>query len=394
MEKNNSKVSDIIKFGGAIILVIVAFFCASLMIKYDNAAEPSSESSAELESVSEDQVSENVAETVESTETEEEEVPEEQWIKDYRGLLKKTDSDNFDNYAVIYVDDDDVPEIVMLGDKSRIYTWHDGMLSDMAIDANSMYFYERGNKLFSDEKFYHIEDMEWKELVESQDEVDGEISKVISKIDGTYSYKELTAMLKKGEVTPSELSKENLTPDDESGEDTEDDEEDDEDDEHETFDADDDEIHSYEFVIGDISWTGAFDAVKGNGENRYLARITSKEEFDYVSKLIKQQNLQNYIFWLGAGRKADTEEYHWIDNFENTSEQVISNSGVYGSFWANGEPSFSGKGENTDNVEENYVCMYYDASKDAFVWSDIPDKILSTSPSYAGRLGYIVEVEK
>ncbi len=392
MEKKKSKISDIIKFGCAILLIAAAFFCASLMIRYDDRTAESSEPVAEKKSTSENEVSNNTAETEESTETEDEEVPEEQWIADYRNLLQKTDVDSFDDYAVIYVDDDDIPEIAMLGDKSRIYTWHDGVLSDIEIDSDSMYFYERGNKLYSNDKFYHVEDLEWGEFEETEDEVEGEISKEISRIDGTYTYKELLSMLKKGEVKASSLSKENLEPEETS--EGNDDDEDDDDDEHETFDADDDEIHSYEFVIGDISWTGAYDAVKGDGEKRYLARITSADEFAYVSALIKQQGLQNYIFWLGAGRDDETDEYHWIDNFGNYSEQAITNSGVYEGAWADGEPSFTGKGENSEEVEETHICMYYDAAKDAFVWSDIPDKLLSSSPSYAGRLGYIVEVEK
>ena len=388
---------DYLSFVVAIAVIVVALIGAVGLIYSENTSkkvetvatmevvsdnEPSGVSESEVPST----VSETSSEAV-STE-EEEEIDDEEWINAYGYILDQMDSDDYEGYALIYVDDDDVPELMMQGRTSRIYTWHDGEVSQLAIDADKMTFTERGNELLNNDTLYKIKNGDW---VEKEGKaLKGSVSTVVQ----LYKYKDIVNMLKKGNISANAVSTNQVVSFDDS-EENEDNEG--EGPEVDTFDAENNEIHKYEFVVGDISWTGAYDAVKQLEGNKYLARITSPEEFAYVSELIKQSGLQNYVFWIGGARdfsKYGDDEYHWIANDGKISSRPISTVGIYEGAWADGEPTRIGNGDVEQNVLEDKLCMFYELSSDKFYWRDMPDKILKTSPSLAGKIAYIVESEE
>ena len=391
------KKKDLLSFGGAIALVLIATAAAVVLIMTENkqrvnpaeaTEEYSTENGTEY-SLSADGVSGYVAleneDKAAAQEFDNSDVDDEQWISDYEYILENLDSEDYPDTALIYVDDDEVPELLLKGNPGRIYTWHDGETDFIEIDYDTFIFSERGNLLTTGGKTYKIKNSEF---VETDDSIDKKDEAYLSE---TYSYEELETMLKSGEVTASAIIQNEL----EEGEETydEDDDDDDDDDEQDTFDANDDEIHSYEFVIGDYSWTSAYESVQSDGKKRYLARITSEDEFLYVCNLIKESNLQNYQFWLGAKRDKDSTVYYWINNEGEISEEPITTDGIYEGAWASGEPSYTGNGDSESDVEETCLMMYYDLANDVFKWKDVPDKILSSSPSLAGKIGYIIETE-
>ncbi|XME03872.1 C-type lectin domain-containing protein [Lachnospiraceae bacterium C1.1] len=385
------KKKDVISFAAAIGLVLVATVVAVVLIMTENNAEKKelaeetefSTEEASTEVVSGNIVSGYVASTDEDEEAVEEfeegEAAEDQWISDYRYVLEKMTAEEYPNNALIYIDDDDVPEMVLLGNESRIYTWHDGIIDFIELDKDSFIFSEYGNLLTTNGIFYKIKQGEFEETDDTIEEKDK------AYLLETYSYDQLEEMLKSSNVSANAIER-TIIPEEE-----EDEEEEDVD--RGTFDADDDEIHTYEFVVGDYSWTQAYESVQMDGDKRYLARITSEEEFLYVSNLIKESNLQNYQFWIGATRDEDSEEYHWLNNFGEFSKKAITKDGIYEGAWASGEPSFKGNGDTETDVEETCLMMFYDLDKNVFQWKDVPNKILSTSPSLAGKIGYIIESE-
>ena len=384
------KKKDLISFAIAISLVLLATMAAVILIMTENNAAKSESSSTELST--EALTKESSAETASSTVTEiddesiaekefnESEADDNQWMSDYKYILDNMEADDYPNAALVYIDDDDVPEMLLIGNESRIYTWHDGDTDFINIDMSSFVFFENGNLLRTGDKNYKIKSSEFIETAETIDE------KNEARILDTYSFEELKEMLKSGNVSANAVEKKEI-PDEED--------EDDEDDEKKgTFDAEDDEIHSYEFVIGDYSWTQAYESVQNEGEKKYLARITSEKEFLYVSDLIKSSNLQNYQFWIGANRDDDESVYHWINNDGEISKKPLTKGGLYEGAWANDEPSLKSKADNGEEVVDDCIMMYYDLDKDAFKWKDVANKVLSGTPSLAGKIGYIIETEK
>ena len=389
---------DYLSFIIAIAVIVVALIGAVGLIYSENTTKKVETIATIEEIVSDDAASTSVSASEaastapsEASTEEEDEVDDGQWINDYKYILDQMDEEDYEGYALIYVDDDEIPELVMQGRTSRIYTWHDGEVSQLAIDADKMSFTEKGNELLNNDTLYKIKNGDWVE--KEGDSLSGNIS-VISEF---YPYKDMISMFKKGNISANTVSTNMVVSFNDADDSEEYDENEGEGINVDYFNAEDTNIHKYEFVVGDISWTGAYDSVKLNGSNKYLARITSVEEFNYVSELIKQSGLQNYIFWIGGARDVDNygdDEYHWIANSGAISKNPITTTGIYEGAWASGEPTRVGNGDVEKNVAEDKLCMFYDLGTDKFYWRDAPDKILKTSPSLAGKIAFIVESEE
>ena len=151
-------------------------------------------------------------------------------------------------------------------------------------------------------------------------------------------------------------------------------------------------IHRYELIVGDVTWSEAYNACVNRGG--YLAHINTQEEFDFITNQIQDENKKNIIFWLGASRPENDNNYHWIDleTGEYLEESINQNSSYY-SFWLAGEPSLQGTDANGLVMEERFIYMFYRNAEDRFFWNDSPENLTAISDQYKGRIGYICEYE-
>lgn len=133
-------------------------------------------------------------------------------------------------------------------------------------------------------------------------------------------------------------------------------------------------------------------------ENHKLVTFESQEEFDYVSKELSDNGLEDYIFFIGGrkekhyssdnGRKEHFRQYYyWVDkNNELLEMQLNDTSSWMADCWEVGEPSVS----VYDNGEEDSVmCMHYNEVEGK--WIDMPAYFLDIYPEYEGKIGYIAE---
>ena len=146
-------------------------------------------------------------------------------------------------------------------------------------------------------------------------------------------------------------------------------------------------IHKYEYVVNDCSWSEAYQKCLESGG--YLARINSREEYDYILSQINQKQMENIHFRIGGRRDENSQDYYWVDDMNNLYGEKINSEDYWCSGqWMTGEPSFSDK-----DTQENCLDIFYYQKEDRWVWNDVPDDILKTVPEYAGKLGYICEYE-
>ena len=149
----------------------------------------------------------------------------------------------------------------------------------------------------------------------------------------------------------------------------------------------DDGVNTYELIVGDVTWTEAYENCISRGG--HLVRITTDEEYQTVLQQIYSEDKANIKFWI-AGSRGDDDEYHWIYEDGGQSEEVINYEDKYKSYWLENEPSFY---DESTQSEENRMNMFYMKKTDKWVWNDVPDDVLEVASFYSGTIGYICEYE-
>lgn len=148
--------------------------------------------------------------------------------------------------------------------------------------------------------------------------------------------------------------------------------------------------HRYELVTEDVTWSEAREICEEKGG--YLATITSWEEWDTVTEQIRQEDKTGIQFFVGAGARDGEEDlvgYYWLE--ENGRIDWLTNFNVFYDFWLPGEPSYIMTDEAGQEIEEDAVTLFFRSSDDRFYINDVPDDILSVTPEAKGRIGYICE---
>ncbi len=150
-------------------------------------------------------------------------------------------------------------------------------------------------------------------------------------------------------------------------------------------------IHRYEFVIKDCGWNQAYrDSSERGG---YLARINSREEYDYILKEISNRGYDKIHFYIG-GRKADNENaYYWVDeNNKVYGEKLNGNEEVWcNGEWMAGEPSYE---DPNLHIAESYLNIFYYSGEGRWVLNDGPEDIPAAVQEFSQKVGYIVEYEE
>lgn len=148
-------------------------------------------------------------------------------------------------------------------------------------------------------------------------------------------------------------------------------------------------IHRYEYVRKDCTWQQAFDECKSKGG--YLVRINSEEEYQCILNEIQSHEMGDVHFFMGGRRASGGTEYYWVDEGNQLyGDRVDSNDYWCRDKWMNGEPSLR---DNTINVEEDCLDIFYYKDVGGWVWNDVPNDILGVVPTYSGKIGYICEYE-
>ncbi len=318
------------------------------------------------------------------------------WELAYIKYLSTLESGGSCTYSLIYVDEDDIPELVIdTGYEAggcMLLTWHENSLDTLQTSRLYFNYIEKGNLLCNSEghmgyyydDIYTIQNGKWTYLSGgtygdppqgpaldengipvyiynwngtdvSEDEYQANLNAVYPYSPGSpaieptkyYILDEILSVLKTDDVTCAG--------------------------------------HRYELVIEDLTWTEANAACKAKGG--YLATITSFEEWERITDQISSEEKTSVTFWVGA------KDTCWLEPGIEGGYPMLALHNALFRFWLEGEPSYRGLREDGVEVKEEYVVLLYRRSDKQYYLNDVPDDILSAAPSYAGKVGYICEYD-
>ncbi len=327
------------------------------------------------------------------------------WREAYSSYLNDLPEDDMSSdytYSLIYVDEDDIPELVCNSGVEaagcQILTFKDGKVDVLQTSRLYFTYAEKNNIICNSEGhmgyyydlFFGINDGKWVSLgsggygvddnsseesfdeegnpiyaywewnskeLSSADEYDAKLKEMtngvtLSEPSAYYDLEDIKSLLETGSV--------------ESG------------------------SHSYEIVKEDTTWSDAqASCLKKKG---YLATITSKDELEKIEKLIESDGKRCSVYLVG-GKYVDYE-YCWLENGNESEKRRMPFNVYYPDIWLDGEPSYSGKTEDGEEIKEDVLAIMYISSKGRYCLVDVPDDILSAAPSYKGNMGYICESDQ
>ncbi|MCR5747348.1 MAG: C-type lectin domain-containing protein [Lachnospiraceae bacterium] len=324
---------------------------------------------------------------------------DEEWRKAYKEYIESQPSDEgFPmSYALIYVDNDDIPELAIdTGSEAggcQILTYHNGVMDVLQTSRLYFTYIEKENLLnncdghmgYYFDAVYTIKDGKWTVIFHGEYSGFDENSEEIDYDEETGRYHCLNYLVDGKEVDEAaymqqlnkvyDLKKEKAP---------------------ESYLLYDDmmsylntgkyiyEGHRYELCVEDCTWDEAEKKCKEKGG--YLASLTCDGEFKHVEDMIRNENKTDNCFYIGAKQ----EDYSWIWTEPDLTVRDCVTAPYY-KHWLNGGPSYTEMLEDGTEIEETRVELLYRKTEDAFYMNDIPNDVISNYPSFKGRIGYICE---
>lgn len=337
-----------------------------------------------------------------------------EWKQAYLNYLGEDNYTDNCTYSLIYVDDDNIPEMVIdsgiEAGGCQILTFHDYVLDVWQSARLNVTYIERGNLIcnsdgnmgFYYDNVYTIQDGKWvyvdggicgfgpdgmqidekgdylmffywtgeepwnmeeswggEEMTE--EEYEARLNAIYPMEQSMYPQKyyirdEIKSILRTGDVTSAE--------------------------------------HRYELIVEDVTWKEAEMLCHERGG--YLATITSHEEYERLQEQMISEHKEDITFFVGATneRVAGTPfGYRWLEPGIKYGYYMLDLYNALFGFWSEGEPSYTGLTESGVKVSEDYVVLFYREKDGRCYLNDVPNDILEAAPSYAGRVGYICEYE-
>ena len=156
---------------------------------------------------------------------------------------------------------------------------------------------------------------------------------------------------------------------------------------------DDPGIHRYEIVTGDVTWDEAFaQSIERGG---YLARISSPEEYQYITDMLNSGGYTRYQFYLGGRRNDGDTEYYWVNTKNQFLGECLNDSDSWlGSYWYENEPSFRDTGSGAGGeIAENVISLFYVSG--TWYMNDSSSDMAGFYPDLmSGKVAYIIEYEE
>ena len=340
----------------------------------------------------------------------------EEWKQAYLNYLEEDNYADACTYSLIYVDDDNIPEMVIdTGFEAggcRLLTFHDHVLDMWQSNRLNVTYIERGNLICNSDgnmgyhydNVYTIQDGKWvyvdggvwgdgpdgvpigengdydyleffywtgeepwnrgeywfgEEITE--EEYEARLNAIYPMEQSMYPQKyyildEIKSMLRTGDVASAK--------------------------------------HRYELIVKDVTWKEA--EMLCHEKGGYLATITSHEEYERLQEQMISEHKEDITFFVGATNErveGTPFGYRWLEPGIEYGYYMLDLSNALFRFWLEGEPSYTGLTESGVEVNEDYVVLFYRGKDGRCYLNDVPNDILEAAPSYAGRVGYICEYE-
>ena len=315
------------------------------------------------------------------------------WQEAYAAYIEEEDKDWYNTYSLIYVNEDDIPELVIdTGFEAggcRILTFHNGEIDVLQTDRLTFFYIEGRNLLnnaaghmgFYYDYIYAIENGKWvsmgigeyweyrpEDVTDYSDitfiyewngkRVDEE--RYQKSVDAVFDMEqavepqeydilgEMVSRLRTGDVSSSK--------------------------------------HRYELFVGDVTWDEARAFCEERGG--YLATLITEEEYERIQNHIEENGLTDMMFWVGSRliREPGYFGFYWLEPGQELSRFDMLDH--YNALWrfAYDEPDYEGG-----------VYLFYDVDRQKYLLADAPDDILSSyseDSSYAGKIGFICEYDE
>lgn len=141
--------------------------------------------------------------------------------------------------------------------------------------------------------------------------------------------------------------------------------------------------HRYELIVEDVTWEEA--SARCQEKGGYLATITSNEEMRRIQEQVTAEAKTDITFFVGA------KERKWLEHGTEELDAMILYTIL--DFWPNGGLDLQRWQKEGEEALKNYfVLVYRESDRRCYLGEELND-ILTAKPSYTGKIGYICEYD-
>lgn len=150
--------------------------------------------------------------------------------------------------------------------------------------------------------------------------------------------------------------------------------------------------HRYEFRVGDVTWEQAFQEAKDAGG--YLAILTAHEEYEKVADLIKQEGLTSYLFHVSHTTGRRDSSYGWVypdgSVLQEPFQHICYGDPDYTFEWSNWKYEDAIYGLLKYSPTDSNVYLYWAPVN---IFGYINDDGSYVTERFKGQIGYIIEYD-